>query len=228
MGVKQILKKARKQKRKILTVSEALEVIKSYKIPVAESKLVKKVEDALEFADKIGYPVVLKVVSAKAIHKTDVGGIALDVKNKEELEKSYKKIIDNVKKKVRAKVDGILIQKMVKGGEEVIVGGKKDPQFGQTLMFGLGGIFTEVYDDVSFRVIPINKKDAEEMIQEIKGYKILKGYRNKKYDVNSLIDILLKTSELLEENQEIVELDINPVIVLQKGAVAVDARIVVD
>jgi acyl-CoA synthetase (NDP forming) len=169
----------------------------------------------------------LKVVCAKAIHKTDVGGIALDIKNKEELEKSYQKIINNVKKKVKAKIDGILIQKMVKGGQEVIVGGKKDPQFGQTLMFGLGGIFTEVYDDVSFRVVPIGKKDAEEMVQEIKGYKILKGYRGKKYDINALIDILLKTSKLLEENQEIVELDINPVIVLQKGAVAVDARIVV-
>jgi acyl-CoA synthetase (NDP forming) len=117
---------------------------------------------------------------------------------------------------------------MVGDGLEIIVGGKKDAQFGQTVMFGLGGIFVEVFGDVSFRVVPIEKKDALEMMQETKGYKILKGYRGKKHDVNAVADVLVKVSKFLEKNDEVAEMDINPLIVLPHGAVGADARIIVE
>lgn len=163
------------------------------------------------------------------MHKTDVGGLIINIKTKEELKNSFNRLMANVKRKVaRAKISGVLVQKMIENGREVIIGGKKDSQFGQTIMFGGGGVLTEIMGDVSFRVCPINRRDAEEMIKETKYFKVLKGYRGKRCDVNALIEILLKTSKLLEENQEIAELDINPVISLSKGAVAVDARIVID
>lgn len=208
----------------ILDVWDSLEFIKKYKIPVVKSKLVKKSEDAVAFANSIGYPVALKISSSSVIHKTDVNGVALNLRSKEELEKSYKKMAASFKRRA----EGFVVQKMVEGGQQVIVGGKTDEQFGQVIMFGLGGIFTEVFDDVSFRVVPISKEDAEEMVSEIKGYKVLKGYRGKSYDIKSLVDILLKVSKMLEENKKIKELDINPVFSLKKGALAVDARIISD
>jgi len=212
------------KKVKVLTVDESLKFIKKYKIPVAEHKLVKNIESAVEFAEKIGFPVVLKAISPQLIHKTEAKGIILDIKNRVELERMYRKLLTDTR---RFRIEGVLVQKMIEGGREVIVGGKKDSQFGQVLMFGGGGVLTEVLEDVSFRVCPISKRDAQEMIEETKYYKVLKGYRGKMCDIEALKDILLKTSKLLEENQEIVELDINPVMVLKKGAVAVDARIVI-
>lgn len=216
-------------KETILAIDKSLKLLEKYKIPLAKYALVKNENQAKKIANKIGYPVVLKAISPQVIHKTDLGAIVTNIKTEEKIVENYKKIISNVKKKIpKAKIQGVLVQKMIEGGQEVIVGGKKDKQFGQTIAFGLGGVFVEVMEDISFRVVPITRKHAEEMIQEIKGYKVLKGYRGKAYDTNSLIDILLKTSKLLEKNQKIKELDINPVIVLKKGAVAVDARVVVE
>ena len=228
MEPSKIFKKVRREKRKVLTLQEAAEVLRKYKIPFVEAKLVKKVEEAVAFAEKAGYPVILKIVSRDVVHKTDVGGILMNIKNGQELERAFRQIVNNVKKHLpRARIDGMLVYKMVEEGVEVIVGGKKDVRFDQVLMFGLGGIFTEVLKDVSFRVVPIDKRDAEEMIKEIKGYEVLKGYRGKKCDTDALVEILQKTSKLLDENREIKELDINPVIVLKKSAVAIDARIVI-
>jgi len=219
----------KKNKRKNLTEYESRQILEKYKIPLSKAEIAKNPEQAVKLAKKIGYPVVLKIVSPDVLHKTDVGGVVINIKNEGELKNSYEKILKNVRKKVkRAKVHGMLVQKMVDNGLEVIVGGKKDAQFGETVMFGLGGIFVEVFGDVSFRVVPIGKKDAKDMIEEIKGYKILKGYRGKNYDVNAVADVLVKVSKLLEKNDEIAEMDINPLIVLQRGAVAVDARIVVE
>jgi acyl-CoA synthetase (NDP forming) len=137
-------------------------------------------------------------------------------------------MLQKFKKFSKEKFEGILVQKMVRGGEEVLVGGKKDPQFGQTIAFGLGGVFVEVMDDVAFRMVPIKRRDAEEMVHEIKGYKILKGYIGKSYDVKSIEDILLKVSNFLEKNKNVSELDVNPLIVSKEGSVAVDARIVLE
>lgn len=208
---------------KALTVFDSLKLLEKYKIPVAKCFLVKKVEDAVKISKKIGFPLVLKLVSPDIIHKTDMKALVLGIKNEEELVKSFNSLMKNVKP--RTKIQGVLVQKMV-DGEEVIVGGKEDVQFGKVLMFGLGGIFTEVFDDVSFKIIPVSQKDVEEMMDEIKGSKILKGYRGRKYDVRSLRNILMKTSRLLQNNKKIKELDINPVMVSGKGAFAVDARIV--
>lgn len=208
---------------KVLTVFESLRLLEKYKIPVAKYFLAKKVEEAVKISKRIGFPLVLKLVSPDIIHKTDMKALVLGIKDEEELIKSFNFLLKNIKSK--KKIQGILVQKMVEG-EEVIVGGKEDAQFGKVLMFGLGGIFTEVFDDVSFRIVPVNQKDADEMMNEIKGSKIFNGYRGRKYDTKSLKNILLKTSRLLQNNKQIKELDINPVMVSGKGAFAVDARVV--
>ena len=214
-------------KTRILTLTDSIKVLIRYKIPVASFAIAKDIEQAIKATNKIGYPVVLKLISENIVHKTDVGAVQLNIRSDVELDKSFNQILKNVKKKYpKAKVDGILIQKMISNGQEVIIGGKYDEQFGKVIMFGLGGIFTEVFGDVSFRIVPINKSDAESMVKEIKGYRILEGYRGKAYDKKSLIEILLKVSKLLYENPRIREIDINPVMVLNKGAVAVDSRII--
>ena len=229
MAVKKIFQKVKKEKRKNLLEFEAREILEQYKIPIAKWMLTKKAADAIAFSKKAGYPVVLKIVSGDIIHKTDVGGVFLNLNSEKEVEQAFNQILKNVKKRApRARIDGILVQKMIPEGQQIIVGGKKDPQFGQVLMFGGGGVLVELLEDVAFRVVPVSKKDAEEMMQETKVYQVLKGFRGKRYDVNSVLNILLKTSKLLEQNPEIAELDLNPVIVLPKNAFVVDARIVVD
>lgn len=224
---KAIFNRAKKEGRKLLTIDESFEVLKSYKIPIASYKVVKNKEDAIKFANKLGYPVVLKAISKKITHKTDVGAISLNLRSEETTLQAFDEILKNMKK-AKVKVDGILVQKAINGGQDIMIGGKKDPQFGQTIAFGPGGIFVEAFEDLSFRVVPITKTDAEEMMKETKGYKILAGFRGKKYDTNELAEILMKVSRLLNENQNITELDINPIIVLQKGATAVDARIILE
>jgi acetyl-CoA synthetase (ADP-forming) len=226
MKLKEFFQNIKRNGRNVLTLEESAKVLEYYGIPFVKSEIIKSIEEAVAVANRIGYPVVLKIISSEITHKTDVGGLVVNIRNDSELQNAYRQIISNVKKKVpNAKIDGVFVQPMIEDGIEVIVGGKKDQQFGQVLMFGLGGIFVEVFEDVSFRVVPINRKDAEEMVKEIKGFKILKDYRGKSYDVEAIVDTLIKTSKLLEENCEIEEIDINPVIVLKKGVVAVDARI---
>ena len=222
-----VFEKARMEKRWSLTEDEAKQVLIENNIPVVKSKAVKNLTQAIVAAKEIGFPVVMKVISPDILHKTDVGGVVLDIDDSEHLEKSYFKMLNKLKKKVpNAKIKGFLIQKMIDRGQEVIIGGKRDRQFGQVIMFGSGGIFVEIFDDVSFRVVPIEKKDAEEMIAETKGYKILKGFRGKKYSINSLVEMLVKTSQFLEKNPHVVELDMNPVIVWEHGAIAVDTRMI--
>jgi acyl-CoA synthetase (NDP forming) len=221
-----------KKKEKVPNVMESLEFLKKYRIPLAEYVIAKDVDGALEAAKKIGYPVVLKVISEKAVHKTDVGGIIVDIDSDKEMQAAFDKIKRNMKK-IKADFGGVVVQKMIGSGavakaQEVIVGGKLDPSFGQTVAFGLGGLFVEVFDDITFRVVPLKEKDAENMIKDIKGYKVLMGARGKKYDIQAISDIIMKTSKMLEENKNIAELDINPVMVLPKGAFAVDARIVIE
>jgi acetyl-CoA synthetase (ADP-forming) len=229
MRPSQIFKKAKRDKRRNLLETEAKEVLEYYKIPVAKGKLAKKVTDAVVFSKKIGFPAALKIVSRDVIHKTDVGGVVLNLNSEEEVGQAFNQIIKSVKKhKPKARIDGILVQKMIGEGQQVIVGGKKDPQFGQVLMFGGGGVLVELLEDVAFRVVPVSKRDAEEMMQETKVFQVLKGFRGKKCDVNSVLNILLKTSKLLEQNPEIFELDLNPIIVFPKNAFVVDARIAVD
>jgi len=229
MKVREILKRVMNSKRKNLTEFESREILSYYEIPVIEGEIVKNLENAKKMIERIGYPIVLKVVSPQIIHKTDVGGVILDIDNEKKLYQAYHQIVKNVEKNApKATIESFFVQEMIKEGVEVIIGGKYDPTFGQTIAFGLGGIFVEVFEDISFRVVPITKEDAMQMIKEINGYKILKGYRGKPpIDFEALIDILMKTSKMLEENQEIKELDMNPVFALPDKAVAADARIII-
>lgn len=228
--VPQIFKKAREERRNYLLESEAKTVCREYGIPITKFEVAKNVNEAAKFAEEMGYPVVLKIVSPDVIHKFDVGGVILSLNGPQEVKVAYKKILKNVKKhKADTKIIGVLVQEMVPQSTEVIVGATKDPQFGPALMFGLGGIFVEVLKDVTFRIAPINRQDAQEMVTEVKAYPILKGYRGQPcVDIDAIVDILLKTSKLVMNHLEIKELDLNPVMVYEKGAKTVDARIILE
>lgn len=215
--------------RVFLTEYESKEILKEVGVPVVETRLAKNKEEAVFFSKKLGFPVVLKIASPDIIHKSDSGGVKLDLKNPDEVKKAYNEILRNTHRQYpKAALQGITVQKMLKPGIEVIVGTSKDPQFGPVIMFGLGGIFVEVLKDVSFRIIPINRRDALEMIQEIKGYPVLQGYRDKKpVKISNLVNLLLQISKLMERNPGIEELELNPVFVYKDSLMAVDARMVV-
>ena len=225
-----IINQANKEGRKALLEPEAKTICREFGIPVTKFKVALNENEAAKYADEIGYPVVLKIVSPDIIHKSDAGGVIINLKNPAEVTDAYKKILENVKKyNANAKIVGILVQEMAPQATEVIVGAIKDPQFGQTVMFGLGGIFVEILKDVNFRIAPLTKDDAKEMITELKAYPLLKGYRNTPpADIDALVSILFATSRLVMDNPEIKELDLNPVIAYPKGAKAVDARIILE
>jgi acetyl-CoA synthetase (ADP-forming) len=225
-----VFAQAKKDGRSYLLEPEAKIVCMEYGIPVTRFKVALTPEEAVKFAEGIGYPVVLKIVSPDIIHKFDVGGVALNLKSPSEVKDAYEKILKNVKKhKPNAKIIGVLVQEMAPQSTEVIVGAIKDPQFGPALMFGLGGIFVEVLKDVTFRIAPITESDAKEMITEVKAYPVLKGYRGQPpADTNAIVNILLNTSKLVMDHQEIKELDLNPIMVYEKGAKTVDARIILE
>jgi acetate---CoA ligase (ADP-forming) subunit beta len=220
----------KKEGRKALLEPEAKAICVEYGIPVTKFKVASNEKDAAKFADEIGYPVVLKIVSEDIIHKSDAGGVIVNLKNNSEVAAAYLKIIENAKRyKPDAKIAGVLVQEMAPQSTEVIVGAIKDPQFGQTVMFGLGGIFVEILKDVNFRIAPLTTEDAEEMITELKAYPLLKGFRNTPpADINALISILCSTSRLIMEHPEIKELDLNPVMAYKSGAKTVDARIILE
>ena len=228
--VSEIFDKVKKEKRKFLLEPEAKTVCIKCGIPVTNFKVAKNEVEAAKFAEEIGYPVVLKIVSPDIVHKSDVGGVVVGLKDAQEVRNAYEQILKNVKKhKANAKIVGILVQEMAPSSTEVIVGAIKDPQFGPALMFGLGGIFVEVLKDVTFRVAPITEGEACEMITEVKAYPLLRGYRGQPpADTEAIVQILLKTSRLVMEHQEIKELDLNPIMVYEKGAKTVDARIILE
>jgi acyl-CoA synthetase (NDP forming) len=225
-----IINQAKKEGRKALLETEAKTICTEYNIPVTKFNLAKNPQEAAAQADQIGYPIVLKIVSADIIHKSDAGGVLVNLKNAADVAAGYNKIIENAKKyKPEAKIVGVLVQEMAPQSTEVIVGAIKDPQFGQTVMFGLGGIFVELLKDVSFRVAPITVEDAKEMITQLKAYPLLTGYRNTPpADIDALAAILGNTSRLIMDHPEIKELDLNPVMAYSKGAKTVDARIILE
>ncbi|MEM3578598.1 MAG: acetate--CoA ligase family protein [Candidatus Bathyarchaeia archaeon] len=226
----QIIANALKEGRKNLYETEAKAICMEHGIPVTKFKLAKSEVEAAKAAKEIGFPVVLKIVSPDIIHKSDVGGVMLNLKDVKEVRTAYKQIIENVKKyKKDAKIVGMVVQEMAQPSTEVIVGAIKDPQFGPTLMFGLGGVFVEILKDVTFRIAPITEVEAREMLTEIKAYPLLKGYRNQPpADIEAIIKILLNTSKLVTEYPEIKELDLNPIMVYEKSAKTVDARIILE
>ncbi|MFH8080568.1 MAG: acetate--CoA ligase family protein [Candidatus Aenigmatarchaeota archaeon] len=223
MRPKELLQLAVKDGRKALREEEIKIFLSHYGVKIAEGKVATNLNEALKIAGSIGYPVVLKLVSKEIIHKTDVGGVFVDIKSPEELSKCYEELISNARRAGIA-MQGVLVQKMVKSIYETIVGGKRDPVFGPIVMFGSGGIYVEIFKDVSFRLAPIDQKEAMKMIQETKAFLILKGFRGKAANIKEVAKLLVVLSKIMIENPEIAEIDINPLLVGEE-AVAVDAKI---
>ena len=228
---REIVEEALREGRRKLLEHEAYELLEAYGLPVPRYGLARSPEEAVEIASHIGFPVVLKVVSPDIIHKSDVGGVVVNVRSEEQVVEAYTRIVENVKRRApEARVYGILVQQMVPEGVEVIVGATRDPVFGPVVMFGLGGIFVEVLKDVSFRVVPLTEEDADEMIKEVKGYAVLKGVRGQPpRDIAALKKIVLGVAKLMEELEEVRELDLNPVMSYPEGqgAAIADARVIV-
>jgi acyl-CoA synthetase (NDP forming) len=225
-----ILSQARREKRTQLTEIESKEILKEAEIPVVEARLARTKKEAVSLSKKMRFPVVLKVISPDVIHKSDSGGVKLGLNNATQVGNAYSEILAAVKKHYpEAKIQGVSVQEMARPGVEVIIGMTKDAQFGPVLMFGLGGILVEVLKDVSFRIVPLARRDAREMIKEIKGYPLLEGYRGQEAaNIPFLEDLILKVSNFVDKNPEIKELDLNPVFAYKDGAVAVDARVILE
>lgn len=231
VDAKEIEKGLMKLGRKVLSERESKELLSRYGIAATKEAVVGSSEEAVKIATQIGYPVVLKVDSPDIAHKTEAGVVKLGISNEKELIDAYKEIMGNAKKYApQAKIRGVSVQEMVRDAREVIVGMSRDPQFGPVIMVGLGGIFVEAFKDVSLRVAPLTRADAEEMVKEVKGYKILQAFRGKsEADVEGIIDVLLKLSRLAMDLGDVLsEIDINPLMVLNKGkgVKAADALIV--
>lgn len=227
--VEQIFAKVRSDKRKNLLEEEGQEVLKAYGVPLPKSILATKEKEALFAAKKIGYPVVMKIVSPQIIHKSDAGGVKVGMKTPQEVKAGFREIIKNAKKyDKKAIIKGVLVQEMVKGGKETIVGSKQEPGFGPVVMFGMGGIYVEVLKDVIFRITPTTDLETDEMVSSIKTHKLLQGVRGEKpSDVQKLSECIQKISQLVTDFEEIKELDLNPVLVFEKGkgCKVVDVRI---
>ena len=206
-------------KKGALAENEVKDLLKNYAIKTTTYQIVKNIDDLKKI--KIPFPVAIKLCSSKILHKTDVGGVKLDIKDSKELEQVFKKFRKNFP------TENLLIEHMEKKGVEIIVGLIQDPTFGLTIMFGTGGIFTELYKDVSFRVVPIERYDAVDMIEEIKGRKLLEGFRNIKANKKLVIDLLLKVSKMGEELiNHIDQMDLNPVFVYENDICVVDAKLI--
>ncbi len=202
---------------KILTEHESKKLLAEYGIPITREAVARRREDALLLAREIGFPVAMKISSPDIAHKHAAGCVLLDV-GAQDVGAAFETIVANAKKRAPdALIDGVLVQEMVPRGTEIVIGIKCDSQFGHAVMFGLGGVFVEVLDDVSFRIVPLTARDALEMTEEIKGRSILAGC-----DVGAIVGTILKVSEMAAK-ENILELDINPLIVCGKGVVAVDA-----
>jgi acetyl coenzyme A synthetase (ADP forming)-like protein len=228
---RETIARAKRQGRSLLLEPEAHDVLKAYGFPVLQYRFAKSEDEALHAAREIGYPVVLKIVSPDIAHKVDVGGVKLDIHSDAELRENYRQMLADVQKaKPDARIFGVFVQEFIKGGKETILGLKRDPLFGPLLMFGLGGIYVEALRDVTFRIAPIRELGVHRMIRQIRGFKILEGFRGEPpSDIDAIAECLARLSQLATQLEEIVELDINPLVVFERGrgARVVDARIVV-
>ncbi len=228
MTTAQILSRARQEKRAILTEIEAKLILGEAGINCTPTLLAPSKEKAVSISEEMGYPVVLKVSSVDITHKSDSGGVKINLQDKEAVEQAYDDIITSCRAYAPdADIEGVAVQAMAKIGTEIIMGMIKDASFGPVVMFGLGGVLVEVLKDVSFRIVPIEKADAVEMTQEIQGKKLLDGYRGQDpADVPCLQEMLVKLSDFVDKTEGIEEIDMNPVFAYKDGAVVVDARII--
>ncbi|MFP4452798.1 MAG: acetate--CoA ligase family protein, partial [Desulfobacterales bacterium] len=227
-AVKDLFEEVRKQGRTNLLETESRAVLEQYGLPLPEGILAADQDQAVKAAEKIGFPVVLKIISPDIIHKSDFGGVELNLKTAQEVKQAFAAIMDRAFKATnKDRVHGVLISPMAAKGQECILGMTRDAQFGPVIMFGLGGVFVELLKDVSFRVAPVTKEDALEMISDTKGYKLLKGLRGEPpKDIRAVQQVLLQLSEIALSNPEIKEIDLNPVIVHEQGLSIVDSRII--
>ena len=225
--VKAILDRAQEEDRQHLTEVEALEVAEAYGISVVPHRMARSREEAVEAARELGFPVVLKVVSPDIVHKTDAGGVRVDLGSPEQVGEAWESILAAAEKsRPDARVEGVIVERFLKGKQEVIVGMSTDPSFGSILMFGLGGIYVEALKDVAFGIQPVTRIDAEDMIRSIRGFPLLEGVRGEEgADLDALAEAIQRISQLVGDHDRILELDLNPFLALEKGGVAVDARI---
>jgi acetyl-CoA synthetase (ADP-forming) len=226
--VERILQGALRENRKSLLESEAGEICRAYGMPIPDFIVARNASEAVEAAEKVIFPVVLKIMSPDILHKTEARGVLLDLRSRDEVQRGYQQIMDNAKAyNGNARVEGVIVQHMALKGLEVIVGGVRDSQFGPTILFGLGGIFVEVLKDVTFRVAPLEELDSREMIREIRSYPVLKGIRGlPAADEEAIVKIIQDTSRLMLENSCVGQIDLNPILVYGAGANIVDARII--
>ena len=230
MAVSKIFQKLSIENRRELTELEAKSVLEKYDIPVVTTKLASTMEQALELAEKLDYPLVLKIASPDILHKIDAGGVRTFIESAEDVKTAFTEIMNNAKKyDPKARILGVTVQDQIPRGVEVIVGGLKDPVFGPCVMYGMGGTWVEVMNDVSFRLAPTTFEGALEMISEIKAYPLLNRYRGSEgVDIKGIADIIVKVSNLMAENQNIAEIDVNPIFARIDSVIAVDARIVLE
>lgn len=229
--VRQLVRKAEAEKRDLL-LSEALQALEVYGIPVVPSRAVRTSDEAERAAQELGYPVAIKVISARISHKTDVGGVRLNLGDSGALRMAYDEMLERLHQSdPEAELEGVLVQPMARAGHELILGGRQDPQFGPVVLAGLGGIFVEVFNDVSVRVAPITRSAALEMLEDLRGFQVLKGRRGQPLaDIDALVEAILRLSQLLCDFPQIKEVDINPLRLFNEGEglQALDARMILD
>ncbi len=230
-GVSGLINNAQAEGRDLL-LSEALQVLEYYGIPTVQGRTAVTVEQARAAAEELGYPVAIKIVAEQISHKSDVGGVQLNLRNGPAVTAAFGDMMERIHRAYPdVKIDGVVVQPMVTGGRELILGGRQDPQFGPVLLVGLGGIFVEIFDEVVLRVAPIYRREAAEMIDELRGGQILKGARgHRPSDLQALTETLLRLSQLLVDHPQIKELDINPLRLFhdQEGCRALDARVIIN
>jgi len=216
---KRVFDKVKRDGRSNLLEEEGQEILRAYGFPLPKSSLAKNENEAAKIAKKIGYPVVMKITSLQIIHKSDAGGVKVNLTNDNEVKAAFKEIVKNAKKyNKKAVIKGVLVVEMVKGGKEMIIGSKLEPGFGSVIMLGMGGIYVEVLKDVTFRLAPVTDREAYDMISSIKTKKLLEGVRGEKpSDLNKLAECIQRLSQLVTDFKEIKELDMNPVLVMEKG-----------
>jgi acetyl coenzyme A synthetase (ADP forming)-like protein len=228
--VRKVFAQVRAERRLTIGDAEARDILRAYGISIPASELARTPEEAIEIAGRIGYPVVMKVASPDILHKTDIGGVKLNLASPDDVRDAFDLLVYRAMRFMpEATIWGCLVQQMVKGGKEVIVGMNCDPQFGPLVMFGLGGIYVEILKDVAFRVAPFSRKEAQEMIQEIRSYNLLRGVRGEPpSDLKATAEALLRVSQLVTDFPEIVEMDINPLMVFPngQGVMGIDMRLV--
>jgi acyl-CoA synthetase (NDP forming) len=223
------IEQAHDEGRTLLNEVESKQLLEAAGIPTSGARLASTGDDAVRLADQLGYPVVLKVISADISHKSDVGGVALNLQDAGAVRSAFDEMMRAVRAaQPSARIDGVSVQRQASRGTEVIVGMTKDPQFGPVIMFGLGGVLVEILRDVAFRLVPLDPRDAREMVREIKGFAVLEGYRGAPpADLAALETLILNVSRFIEAHPEVEELDLNPVFAYADGALAVDARVII-